>query len=329
MLKNCLLLFILLLIPFIGYCNIEQKDLKVITPKDVMPDVVDGAICTNPFTGKKGWARKGIIGATEYNSQRMNQLFLIENPSTEEIKEFWQLVYLINERLDSLETLGLFDLFSPSEWVNSQTQSGRVVIGLLYMLHKNEDIKKHLPQLFKTISKPWSQEIVKLGHPLPSAPPIKGSNQKGVRETILLPDGVEAVQATNPFTGEKGYIRKGTVNAMINNVAVLNKYLLETLNDSSASTLNTQSYLDQIAKSMPSFYTTGLFQWFLPIEWVSNDEMPGKTLITLIALQQYPHLISPRLKDRLELIIIETKHELIRKEAKKALFLWAISTLQN
>lgn len=53
----------------------------------------------------------------------------------------------------------------------------------------------------------------------------------------MLPAGIDEAEVTNPYTGEKRKARKGTVTATINNIALLNKLLLEPISSAASKKL--------------------------------------------------------------------------------------------
>lgn len=83
----------------------------------------------------------------------------------------------------------------------------------------------------------------------------------------MLPAGIDEAEVTNPYTGEKRNARKGTVAATINNIALLNKLLLEPISSAASEKLIKES-IDEMRKLMPSLKVIGVFNIFTPEEWL-------------------------------------------------------------
>ncbi|MBU6383750.1 MAG: hypothetical protein KGR16_05485 [Verrucomicrobia bacterium] len=141
----------------------------------------------------------------------------------------------------------------------------------------------------------------------------------------VLPEGVDALISTNPYTGESGPSRKGTVVATLKNVALLNSLLLQK------ETLDIRKDIATISAAIdtliPSLRVIGLFDLFEPMYWIGQGEQPGRILALVLYLKQYPekytlelqqhllqvkeHISSPYLQEQLEsLSILEIVHEL-------------------
>lgn len=126
---------------------IENLQNKAFTPERILPAGVDSSISTNPYTGESGPARKGIIAATLNNVALLNTL-LSEKPSSSDSTKVQEIIEAINSLIPSLRVVGVFDLFTPEEWLLSETQPGRVLVAVLYLQKYPQNItpaiKKHL-----------------------------------------------------------------------------------------------------------------------------------------------------------------------------------------
>ncbi len=132
----------------------------------------------------------------------------------------------------------------------------------------------------------------------------------------LLPAGVDSGEIVNPYTGEKGQARKGTVGATINNIVVLNKLLQEK------PTASTDKKIDEhaqaIMKLIPSLKVIALFDFFTVEEWLGNhDKQPGRALVAIFYLQKYPNEITPEIKTQLKQVENETNIQKLKAEIKK------------
>lgn len=295
----------------------KQNSLAVVRPKDVLKDGVDGAIVKNPFTGLSGWARKGVIGATEYNIVRLDQLIRKKGPSQKEITEFWGNIDAINGRIESLNHLGLFDWFMPEEWMGNTEHTGRFITGILYLRYKQENSSENIEKLSNSLSDEWSKEVLLLKNdqlPKPSMQEMASDKPKKIiREETLLPDGVEAVKAKNPFTGEEGWIRKGTVNALLNNVVLVSNFFKMQNSDEK----KLAQYTVNIAPLLDSFYTSGAFHLFSPEEWISDAKRPGRIYLALLICKHYPDFLTLDLKENFKTLLPRIEQKLLKQEIEK------------
>lgn len=132
----------------------------------------------------------------------------------------------------------------------------------------------------------------------------------------LLPAGVDSGEIVNAYTGEKGQARKGTVGATISNVALLNKLLKEK--PSAETNKKIEETSQAVIKLIPSLKIIALFDFFTIEEWLGNhDKQPGRALVALFYLQEYPKEITPEIKMQLNRIASETKIEMIKAVIKK------------
>lgn len=133
------------------------------TPESLIPDGTDRTSFTNPFNGIQGEARKGTIGSTIINVARLNQL-LDQKEMTDEERDEFQAICLIEKNLiESLNVLGMFDLFSPEEWLNSDIMPGRIYVIMLYLQTHPEQItpemKKQLEHIAATAKSSFVKEL--------------------------------------------------------------------------------------------------------------------------------------------------------------------------
>ncbi|MBN8511673.1 MAG: hypothetical protein J0L79_01395 [Rickettsiales bacterium] len=288
-----------------------QEKLSVVKPEDALETGLDGNVVKNPFTGESGWARKGVIGATEFNIVAMDNLLKKHNPLQEDKEVFWETVRLIDGRIESLRYIGLFDLFLPSEWMGTVKCPARFLTGVLFFKSQKKDIKHQINQLSDSLPQAWRQEIQKLkGDQLPAAKDISLDASEIKTEKTLLPDGVEAINAKNPYTGEEGLIRKGTVNSVIQNVAMLDRFF-----QSKGATADALKKFDHDIKPfMDSIWTTGIFNLFSILEWLSDSNKPGRIYMSILVLKHYPNLLTSEIHARLCFVGRETKISLLKKE---------------
>lgn len=119
----------------------------------------------------------------------------------------------------------------------------------------------------------------------------------------MLPAGIDEAEVTNPYTGEKRKARKGTVAATINNIALLNKLLLEP-NSSATSEKLIKESIEEMRKLMPSLKVIGVFNIFIPEEWlnIQDSNQWGRTTCVLLYLEKYPDIINSKIKSRIKAI---------------------------
>lgn len=119
----------------------------------------------------------------------------------------------------------------------------------------------------------------------------------------MLPAGIDEAEVTNPYTGEKRKARKGTVAATINNIALLNKLLLEPISSAASEKLIKES-IDEMRKLMPSLKVIGVFNIFTPEEWlnIQDSKQWGRVTCVLLYLEKYPDIINTEIKLRIKAI---------------------------
>ncbi|MBA3604157.1 MAG: hypothetical protein H0W50_11095 [Parachlamydiaceae bacterium] len=125
----------------------------------------------------------------------------------------------------------------------------------------------------------------------------------------ILAEGVDYSMSTNPYTGEFGQARKGTVAATLNNIALLNKLLFADA--SLQNQVQISKVIDAVFALLSSLRVVGMFDLFTPDEWLSNDDQPGRALIATLYLQKYPQNVSSKVKDRLIKLHCQTKFQIL------------------
>ncbi|MDF3047069.1 MAG: hypothetical protein K0R73_187 [Candidatus Midichloriaceae bacterium] len=133
----------------------------------------------------------------------------------------------------------------------------------------------------------------------------------------VLAEGVDSTVSTNPYTGESGQARKGTVAATLNNIALLNGLLSEKT--SPENELKIQKIIDAITPLIPSLRVIGVFDLFTVDEWLLTDAQPGRILVAALYIKQYPQTITPQNKQRLLQIRDTTKIKILSDTITKAL----------
>lgn len=137
---------------------------NVFTPEDILPNGDDHTISVNPFTGFCGKARKGTVAATLNNIALLDRLFL-DDTGQEQISNIKKAV---TKLIPSLKAVGIFDFFTPIEWINPE-HLGRTYVAILYLKYypdgMNKEIADKLQGINLTIQNPLLQsEIQTLCH---------------------------------------------------------------------------------------------------------------------------------------------------------------------
>jgi hypothetical protein len=113
----------------------------------------------------------------------------------------------------------------------------------------------------------------------------------------VLPAGADSNISINPYTGESGYARKGTVAATLNNVARLNQLLSqEETPELKKEIVEISTAIDQL---IPSLQAIGVFDLFEPTYWIGKGEQPGRILALSLYFKQYPEKYTVALKEQL------------------------------
>lgn len=110
----------------------------------------------------------------------------------------------------------------------------------------------------------------------------------------VLPDGVDVSISTNPYTGKSAPARKGTVAATLNNVARLNKLLMEANREQ-----DVQALIEAIDKLIPSLDAIGVFDLFEPAYWIGEGEQLGRVAAIMLYFKHYPEKLTPELNMQL------------------------------
>lgn len=144
---------------------------------------------------------------------------------------------------------------------------------------------------------------------LPSFAETPPSSKVFTPESIL-PDGVDCTLSTNPYTGESGKARKGTAAATLNNIVLLNKLL------NASPTIEIEQQIEEIIKAInsliPSLKVVGMFDMFQPQEWLADIQQPGKNLVALLYLHQYPEKITAPISAELQKLRHSTRFKIIQ-----------------
>jgi len=133
----------------------------------------------------------------------------------------------------------------------------------------------------------------------------------------LLGTSVAQTVAVNPYTGESGAARTGSVAATMNNIVVLNK-LLETPNTPEASA-EIRKVTAEINHLIPSLRVIGIFDFFPPLDWIGKGEQLGRVLAAILYLKQFPDEITPEISTALNKTFVETKSEYLKIELENLL----------
>lgn len=112
------------------HCASTQKKPEIYTPEAILPAGEDFTLATNPYTGEKGKARKGIIAATLNNVVLLNKLLRDERADQ---KQILAIIDAVKALLPSLNNVGIFDFFHVEEWLTTNEQPGRVLVAALYL----------------------------------------------------------------------------------------------------------------------------------------------------------------------------------------------------
>lgn len=130
----------------------------------------------------------------------------------------------------------------------------------------------------------------------------------------ILPQGVDETISINPYTGESGYTRKGVIAATLNNVALLNKLLA---NSNKETALQVKEITEAIIGLIPSLRAVGIFNLFSIEEWIAAQEQPGRMMVGVLYLQQYPSEISDKARQKLKDAINHSAPPLLINEIAK------------
>lgn len=133
----------------------------------------------------------------------------------------------------------------------------------------------------------------------------------------ILPAGVDSTISINPYTGESRQVRKGTIAAVLNNIAKLNQVMAE---EGHAVVNDTIHELSQVIDELvPSVQAIGLFDLFEPILWIGDGSQPGRVLAILLYLKHYPEKWTLDLKEALMNIQEVTTSSYLKAQINEAL----------
>lgn len=111
--------------------------------------------------------------------------------------------------------------------------------------------------------------------------------------------------------------RNGTVSVVLSHVTALNRLLLEPSTQETDRLI--QQMVDSLKPMLSSIYSIGLFNLFVPQEWLRDPSKPGRIMVAALYLQKYPEEITPATEIRLnQLIDQENQIPLLTNELAKA-----------
>jgi hypothetical protein len=129
---------------------------------------------------------------------------------------------------------------------------------------------------------------------------------------LILPDGADRTVSVNPYTQEAGPVRKGTVAATLNNIAVLNELF-------ASEGPQNEAHVTEITKAvqmlLSSLRVIGVFDLFNITEWLGTDTQQGRLYVTALYLQRYPEEINEKIAGRL----MELRGRNLAKQVQKAI----------
>lgn len=131
---------------------------------------------------------------------------------------------------------------------------------------------------------------------------MSDSTNKVFTPESVLPDGIDTTIATNPYTGESGQVRNGTMAAIVNNIVLLNKEL-----DKSPAELTQQGHelVKGIDILMPSLRVVGVFDLFSIYEWIAVEKQWGRIYAAILYVRRYPEAMDQNV--RLKLMGIKSR----------------------
>jgi hypothetical protein len=108
--------------------SFEQGSGKAISPQDVLPDGKDSIRLQDGTV-----ARKGTVKATLDNIDLLNKILSTEAFSKVRQKKIDSILQAITEMMPALNSLGIFQVFRISEWLQGNQNLGRILVGLTYL----------------------------------------------------------------------------------------------------------------------------------------------------------------------------------------------------
>lgn len=134
------------------------------------------------------------------------------------------------------------------------------------------------------------------------------SSSKPFTPEGIFADGLDATTVENPYTGGKAFARKGTVAATLKNIALLNELLSKSDHSEQVNTI-----LQEVHKLIPSLIAIGVFDFFEPLEWISNNGQPGRQLVGLLYLETHRERLSDELVQGLKAMDIKAQHPRVQE----------------
>ena len=134
------------------------------------------------------------------------------------------------------------------------------------------------------------------------------SSSKPFTPEGIFADGLDATTVENPYTGEKAFARKGTVAATLKNIALLNELLSK-----SDHSKEVDKILQEVHKLIPSLIAIGVFDFFEPLEWIANNQQPGRQLVGLLFLETHLERLSDGLFQDLKAMDLKAQHPRVQE----------------
>lgn len=136
--------------------------------------------------------------------------------------------------------------------------------------------------------------------------------KKPVSPEDIFPDGEDYTIVVNPFTGFQGKARKATVAATLNNIALLNRLLIE---DEKVEDIQTTH--EEISKLISSLKAIGVFDLFSLEEWLSDHRQVGRIYVAVLYLEHYRDEMTPDLILKLKEIKGSVESQALRSQIAK------------
>lgn len=118
----------------------------------------------------------------------------------------------------------------------------------------------------------------------------------------ILPSGDDYAMVVNPFTGMTGKARKGTVAATLNNIALLDRLLLNNRELEQIQQIN-----EAVTKLIPSLKFVGIFDLFKLEEWFNDAQRLGRIYVVALYLKNNPEEMTQQLAAEIKKIQQSTK----------------------
>jgi hypothetical protein len=114
---------------------------------------------------------------------------------------------------------------------------------------------------------------------------------------MILQDGADRTTSVNPYTLESGEVRKGTVAATLNNIALLNHLIRQEKSYEGEEEI--QKIVAAIDQLIPSLNVIGMFDLFEPIYWIGEGEQIGRLVALSLYIKHYPTKVSDSIRKKL------------------------------